>query len=62
MVHYNDIKEGQTVKYYGQPCVVEEKTQGDDGYYITMQQPNPLMIEIHHNDYSRDGIFKNISL
>lgn len=62
MVHYNDIKEGQTVKYFGYDCKVESKAQNEDGYYLTLEQPNMLMMTIKHNVYSKDGYFKNISI
>lgn len=63
MVHYNDIQEGQTVKYFGHDCKVEEKTQGKDGiYYVTMSYPNPLMMNVICHEQSSDGYFKDISL
>lgn len=63
MAHYNDIKEGQAVKYFGHDCKVEEKTQGKDGiYYVTMSYPNPLMMTVICHEQSTDGNFKNISL
>lgn len=63
MVHYNDIQEGQTVKYFGHTCKVVEKIHKPDGmYHITMTYPNPLMIDVTCFACSHDGNFKDISL
>lgn len=63
MVHYNDIQDGQTVKYFGHICKVEEKKQGKDGiYYITMSYPNPLMMNVICHEQSNDGNFQELSL
>ena len=64
MVHYNDIKEGQTVKCYNQHiCKVVEKTQAKSGtYHLHLIYPNPLMMEINVMLQSDDGNFPELSL
>lgn len=63
MLHYNDIKEGQTVKYFGHhTCEVQEKRQANGVYYVELSYPNQLMITVTCQEQSRDGYFKNISL
>lgn len=64
MLHYNDIKEGQTVKCYKQHvCKVVEKVQGASGtYHLHLVYPNPLMMEINVMLQSNDGNFAELSL
>ena len=62
MVHYNDIQEGQTVKYYGHTCKVADKAKTDDCgmYVLTLTYPNALMIDVTCIVQSNDGNFKDV--
>lgn len=64
MLHYNQIKEGQTVKCYNQHiCKVVDKAQGESGtYHLHLVYPNPLMMEINIMLQSNDGNFKELSI
>lgn len=64
MLHYNEIKEGQTVKYNNQHiCNVVDKAQGKNGtYHLHLVYPNPLMMEINVMLQSSDGNFAELSI
>lgn len=64
MLHYNEIKEGQTVKYNNQHvCNVVDKAQGKSGtYHLHLVYPNPLMMEINVMLQSNDGNFAELSI
>lgn len=64
MLHYNEIKEGQTVKYNNQHiCNVVDKAQGKSGtYHLHLVYPNPLMMEINVMLQSSDGNFAELSI
>lgn len=64
MLHYEEIKEGQTVKYNNQHiCKVVDKAQGKSGtYHLHLVYPNPLMMEINVMLQSNDGNFAELSL
>ena len=61
MLHYNYIKEGQSVKYCGHKCTVVKKSIDNDGiYHLTLVYPNPLMMDVTCFEQSDDGEFNNI--
>ena len=63
MLHYNEIQEGQQVKYFGHTCTVENKavSEKDGTYHLQLVYPNPLMINVTCMVLSYDGNFKDVS-
>lgn len=64
MANYNEIKEGQQVRYFGHTCKVVRKTKSEEfgTRSIHLVYPNPLMIDVNCIVQSKDDNFEDIDI